>query len=68
MVNQGLDKEQIGKVWEPFIDWVKASPADFVMSSPLRFGAWPARTWWDLKDNSSMIHDPHYAVDCTSGA
>ena len=57
MVNQGLDKEQIGKVWEPFIDWLKASPADFVMGSPLRFDAWPAGTWWDLKHNSSMILD-----------
>jgi FAD/FMN-containing dehydrogenase len=57
MVSQGLDKEQAAKVWEPFIDWVKASPSDFVVTSPLRSGAWPARTWWDLTDNPSMIHD-----------
>jgi len=44
MVSQGLDKEQAGKVWQPFIDWVKASPADFVITSPLRSGAWPAPT------------------------
>lgn len=57
MVSQGLDKEQTGKVWQPFIDWVKASPSDYVIASPLRSGAWPARTWWDLKDNPSMIQD-----------
>ena len=57
MVSQGLDKDQSAKVWQPFIDWVKASPADFVVRSPLRTGAWPARSWWDLKDNPSMIHD-----------
>jgi FAD/FMN-containing dehydrogenase len=27
------------------------------MTSPLHSGAVPARTWWDLKDNPSMIHD-----------
>ena len=57
MVCQGLDKEQIAKVWQPFIDWLKASPADFEMTRPFRSGAFPARTWWDLKDNPSMIHD-----------
>jgi FAD/FMN-containing dehydrogenase len=57
MVSQGLDKEQMGKVWQPFIDWVNASPSDYVIASPLRSGAWPARSWWDLKDNPSMIHD-----------
>lgn len=57
MVSQGLDKEQSAKVWQPFIDWVKASPADYTIASPLRTGAWPARSWWDLKDNPSMIHD-----------
>jgi FAD/FMN-containing dehydrogenase len=57
MVSQGLDKEQADQVWQPFIDWIKASPADLVMTSPLRSGTVPARTWWDLKDNPSMIHD-----------
>ena len=57
MVSQGLDREQADKVWQPFTDWIKASPADFVTTSPLHSGAIPARTWWDLKDNPSMILD-----------
>jgi hypothetical protein len=57
MVCQGLDKEQIAKVWQPFIDWVNASATDFEMAKPFRAGAFPARTWWDLNDNPSMIHD-----------
>ena len=57
MVSQGLDKQQADQVWQPFADWIKASPTDFVMTSPLHSGAVPARTWWDLKDNRSMIQD-----------
>ena len=57
MVSQGLDKQQADQVWQPFADWIKASPADFVMTSPLHSGAVPARTWWDLKGNRSMIQD-----------
>ncbi len=57
MVSQGLDKDQSAKVWQPFIEWIKASPADFIVRSPLRTGAWPARSWWDLNGNPSMIRD-----------
>ena len=57
MVSQGLDEKQASKVWRPLIDWLKASPKDFVMTSPVRSGAWDARTWWDLKNNPSMILD-----------
>ena len=57
MVSQGLDKQQAGQVWQPFIEWVNASPKDFLMTSPVRSGAWDGRTWWDLSDNPSMIHD-----------
>jgi FAD/FMN-containing dehydrogenase len=57
MVSQGLDREQCRSVWQPFIDWVKSSPKDFVTSSPFHIGAVEARTWWDLKDNPSMILD-----------
>jgi len=57
MVCQGLDKPQALQVWQPFIDWVQAAPKDYAFTSPLRVGAWPARMWWDLKDNPSLIHD-----------
>jgi len=63
MVSQGLDKEQALKLWQPFADWLKASPVDFVVITPLRAGAWPARSWWDLKDNPSMIHDTREGAD-----
>ena len=32
MVCQGLDNAQVGSIWQPFFDWVKASPQDFFVS------------------------------------
>jgi hypothetical protein len=37
MVSQGLSPEQTQAAWQPFFDWVKASPQDFELASP---GAW----------------------------
>ena len=52
MVSQGLDNVQIEETWQAFFDWVRASPQDFVVVSPLRAGAWDARHWWDLAGES----------------
>ncbi|MGZ5200379.1 MAG: FAD-binding protein [Telluria sp.] len=59
MVSQGLDPIQARAAWQPFFDWVMASPDDFLIKSPLGAGAWDARSWWDLeKRSSSMTRDP----------
>lgn len=57
MVSQGLSNEQAIAVWEPFFAWVAASPKEFVVTSPLRSGAWESRSWWDVGANPSMIRD-----------
>ncbi len=57
MVSQGLSNEQAIAVWEPFFAWVNASPKEFVVTSPLRSGAWESRGWWDVGANPSMIRD-----------
>jgi len=58
MVSQGLSPEQAQAAWQPFFDWVKASPHDFELASPGAW-AWDARSWWDLdKRASTYIHDP----------
>ena len=57
MVSQGLDKAQVGEAWHSFFDWVKASPKDFTVMSPLRSGAWDSRSWWDVGGNPSMVRD-----------
>jgi FAD/FMN-containing dehydrogenase len=36
---------------------VKGSPGDLTVLSPLRCGVGPARTWWEIEGNRSMIKD-----------
>jgi len=60
MVSQGLDGDEIRKVWQPFVDWVKAS-SDYTLSDVFQ-GAGPARHWWDVaarkkRGSTSMISD-----------
>jgi len=60
MVSQGLDGDEIRKVWQPFVDWVKAS-SDYTLSDFFQ-GAGPARHWWDVaarkkRGSTSMISD-----------
>jgi FAD/FMN-containing dehydrogenase len=58
MVQQGLDQERVSKVWQPFFDWVAASPGEFSVSDGLHARATAARHWWDVDGNPSMIKDP----------
>jgi FAD/FMN-containing dehydrogenase len=60
MVSQGLDGDEIRKVWQPFVDWVKAS-SDYTLSDVFQ-GAGPARHWWDVaarkkRGSDAMISD-----------
>jgi FAD/FMN-containing dehydrogenase len=57
MVSQGLDAAHVRAAWQPFFDWVHASPREFVVLSPLKTGTWDARTWWDLENNASLARD-----------
>ncbi len=43
MVLQGLDQQQAQAVWNPFFDWVTASPQDFAIVSPPKIYAAPFR-------------------------
>jgi FAD/FMN-containing dehydrogenase len=44
---QGLTQQQAEAIWQPFFDWLKASPADFDITSAPRIVAIPARHLWD---------------------
>jgi FAD/FMN-containing dehydrogenase len=57
MVCQGLDAQQVSQTWQPFFDWVKASPEDFIIVNELRAGVTDARHWWDVAGNNSMNPD-----------
>jgi FAD/FMN-containing dehydrogenase len=60
MVSQGLDGDENRRVWQPFIDWAKASD-DYTLSDIFQ-GATPARSWWDVaarkrRGSDAMISD-----------
>jgi FAD/FMN-containing dehydrogenase len=57
MVCQGLDAKQATETWQPFFAWIKASPREFAILDELGAGAKPARHWWDIAGNHSMIQD-----------
>ena len=57
MVCQGLDKQAVKQLWQPFFDWVKSSPHDFAVVDGLGAHATAARHWWDIQGNDSMIPD-----------
>ncbi|MBB2984733.1 FAD-dependent oxidoreductase [Paraburkholderia tropica] len=67
MVCLGLDDGQAKSVWAPFIDWVRASPADFTFHAEPRIGAGPARRWWDLKSNRELVPDPRAGAAAQRG-
>jgi FAD/FMN-containing dehydrogenase len=49
MLSHGLSTEQIKSVWQPFIDWVKASSSDYSFTERVVLGSMPARHWWDAQ-------------------
>jgi FAD/FMN-containing dehydrogenase len=57
MVCQGLDMAQTRQAWQPFFDWAAASPQDLSIVDRLGAGATPARHWWDIEGNPSMLRD-----------
>jgi FAD/FMN-containing dehydrogenase len=57
MTCHGLDDAQAAETWQPFFDWVKASPQNFTVISRLRTGAWDSRRWWAIDGNPNMIRD-----------
>jgi len=46
MVFQGLTRDQARALWQPFLDWAKASP-DYSLPERTIIGAVPARHFWD---------------------
>jgi FAD binding domain/Berberine and berberine like len=47
MAAQGLERQQIEAIWQPFLSWVKAAPDDFTFSTAPLFRGIPARHRWD---------------------
>ncbi|HUK07615.1 MAG TPA: FAD-dependent oxidoreductase [Stellaceae bacterium] len=63
LVSRGLDRAAAQAVWQPFFDWVRASPQDYRLSGTPLIIAAPARNFWDaeyLKVHApgAIISDP----------
>ena len=54
MACQGLDAQQAGETWQPFIDWVRASPDDFSIAGRINVsGEKEDRDMWNAETNKS---------------
>jgi len=49
MVSYGLDKATAQAVWQPFLDWIAASPQDYRLTGKPIIADMPARNWWDAE-------------------
>ena len=63
MVSCGLDKPAAQAMWQPFLDWIAASPQDYRLTGKPLIADMPARKWWDAAFRkeyapTSMISDP----------
>jgi FAD/FMN-containing dehydrogenase len=67
MVSHGLDTAQTRKIWQPFLDWVAHSPADYTLKAPPIVGSLPARYWWDPEWRAQHRH-PVFVADSRPSA
>ena len=55
MVSHGLDKPGAQAVWQPFLDWIAASPQDYRLTGKPVIASMPARNWWDAEFRKKHI-------------
>src|SRR5271167_3606957 len=67
MVSHGLETAQAKKIWQPFLDWIASSPADYTLKAPPIVGSMPARYWWDAEWREQH-HHPVFVADSRPGA
>ncbi len=67
MVSYGLDRDQAKKIWQPFLDWLVRSPADYSLEAPPIIGSLPARYWWDPEWRKEH-HQRVFVADSRPGA
>jgi hypothetical protein len=57
MVSRGLDKAAAQAAWQPFLDWIAASPQDYRLSRKPIIADMPARNWWDAEFHKKHLPD-----------
>lgn len=67
MVSHGLDTEQASKIWQPFLDWIAHSLADYTVKDSPLIGSIPTRHWWDPQWRTDH-HQTVFISDARPGA
>lgn len=67
MAFQGLDHAQAKAAWQPFRDFLAASPEDFVTAEALKISAIPAQRYWDPEYRKRVLPDT-VVVDSRPGS
>jgi FAD/FMN-containing dehydrogenase len=67
MVSHGLDTAQAKKIWQPFLDWLAASPSVYTLKASPIIGSMPARGWWDPQWRQQHHHSV-FVADSRPGA
>jgi FAD/FMN-containing dehydrogenase len=57
MVHLGLTTDESQRIWKPFLDWIKQSPADYEFPTEPIIGSMPARHWWDVEWRKEQHQD-----------
>ena len=57
LVSQGLGRAESAGLWQPFFEWVRATPADYTVTDEFQTGVYAARHWWDVRERRSMVAD-----------
>ncbi len=47
MAFQGIDERQVQSTWQPFNNWIAATPADFAVAAQFAIHAVPGRDYWN---------------------
>ena len=68
MLFQGLSLDEARAAWRPFIDFVKASPADYEGLESLLITPVPARHYWDIDWLSKNLPSDSASRDTRPGA
>jgi len=62
MVSYALDTDAARKIWQPFMDWLAASPSAYSIEATPVIGSMPARHWWDVDWRKEHKH-PVFKAD-----
>ncbi len=67
MVHLGLTTQESRRIWQPFLDWLAQSRADYTIESEPIIGSIPFRHWWDV-DWRKEHHQEVFKADTRADA